>query len=223
MKAMILAAGRGERLRPVTDTIPKPMLEVAGMPLIEHQIGWLAAADIRDVVINLHHLGERIESHLGNGSRWGMAIEYSREPQLLETGGGIVRALPLLGPEPFLVLNGDNWIDLDFRVLTTPLPAGELARLVLTKTPGFRSSGDFDVTGRTVTARGDAYVYCSVGVHHPMLFAGRRAEPFSLRELWFEQLPHGTIGAHVFDGFWSDIGTVEQLEIVRRHVESETR
>lgn len=213
---MIMAAGRGERLRPITDTVPKPMLDIAGKPLIEHQLDWLRRAGVREIVINLHYLGDSIKNYLGGGSQFGVDIEYSWEPELLETGGGIVKALPLLGTAPFLVLNGDNWIDLDFSTLGDLAP-GQLAKLVLTPTPSFRDFGDFDIAGDTVVARGGGYVYCSVGIHHPSLFDGRVAEPFSLRDLWFDQLRHGTIGAHRYEGFWSDIGTAEQLAIVREH------
>lgn len=217
MKAMIMAAGRGERLRPITDSQPKPMLDIAGSPLIEHQLGWLSRAGIHEIVINLHYLGESIESYLGGGAGFGVDIEYSWEAELLETGGGIVQALPLLGTAPFLVLNGDNWIDLDFATLGDLAP-GQLAKLVLTPTPAFRDFGDFEVAHETVVARGGDYVYCSVGIHHPALFDGCSVERFSLRDLWFDQLSAGTIGAHRYNGFWSDIGTPEQLAIVREHV-----
>ena len=218
MKAMIMAAGRGERLRPLTDTVPKPMLEVGGRPLIEHQLGWLVSAGIRDVVVNLHYLGDAIENHVGDGAAFGARVRYSRESRLLETGGGIVNALPLLGDAPFLVVNGDNWIELDFAAADFSLAPRQLARLVVTPTPSFRSQGDFDLDGDTITRRGNGYVYCSVGVHDPALFAGLRVHPFSLRDLWFEQLSRGTIGAIRYHGFWSDIGTPEQLDAVRRRV-----
>jgi MurNAc alpha-1-phosphate uridylyltransferase len=213
MKAMILAAGRGERLRPLTDQVPKPMLEVRGRPLLEHQLEWLAAAGIRDLVINLHHLGEQIEAHLGDGSRFGMRIAYSREAMLLETGGGIVKALPLLGDAPFLVLNGDIFTDFPLNELA-PLPDWADIHLVVTPRPAFRAKGDFQVDGGRVTTRGDDYVYCGIAILRPAMFAGDRPEPFSLREHMFRAIDAGRISAQIWNGFWTDIGDQNQLDTV---------
>lgn len=150
MKAMILAAGRGERMRPLTDHTPKPLLAAGGKPLIVHHLERLARAGFRDLVINHAHLGERIEAALGDGSRWGVRIVYSPEATALETGGGIFRALPLLGPEPFLVVNGDVWTDLDFSPLA--LPTGRLAHLILVDNPPHHPRGDFLLAGGLVRA-----------------------------------------------------------------------
>ena len=150
MKAMILAAGRGERMRPLTDHTPKPLLAAGGKPLIVHHLERLARAGFRDLVINHAHLGERIAAALGDGSRWGVRIAYSPEGTALETGGGIFRALPLLGPEPFLVVNGDVWTDLDFAPLA--LPAGKLAHLILVDNPPHHPRGDFHLAGGLVRA-----------------------------------------------------------------------
>lgn len=144
MKAMILAAGCGTRLKPLTDHRPKPMMEVGGQPLIGHQLRWLAEAGVSEVIVNLHHLGEQIEAYVGSGSRHGLSVAYSREPELLETGGGVVKALPWLGDEPFWLLNGDIYTDFPFRQFAKTLPAGCLAHLLLTPTPAFRQTGDFD-------------------------------------------------------------------------------
>lgn len=215
MKAMILAAGRGERLRPLTDTTPKPMLMVKGRPLLEHQIGWLAAAGIRELVINLHHLGEQIEDYFGDGSAHGMHIHYSREPELLETGGGIAKALPLLGDDPFLVLNGDIFTDFPFDELAA-LPDWADIHLIVTPKPGFRERGDFELEGQRVTARGDSYVYCGIAMLRPAIFENDSAEPFSLREHFFSAIEKQRLSAQIWTGSWIDIGDKAQLDVANR-------
>jgi MurNAc alpha-1-phosphate uridylyltransferase len=213
MKAMILAAGRGERLRPLTDTTPKPMLPIRGRPLLEHQIGWLRAAGITELVINLHHLGDRIEAYLGDGSAFGVRIRYSREAVLLDTGGGIVKALPLLGSDPFVVLNGDIYTDFPFAQLGPP-PAWADMHLVVTPTPAFRTEGDFLVDGGRITARGGDFVYCGIAVIRPEVFTGDEVKPFSLREHFFRAMRSGRLSAAVWNGIWTDIGTEAQLRAV---------
>jgi MurNAc alpha-1-phosphate uridylyltransferase len=208
---MLLAAGRGERLRPLTDTTPKPMLRVAGEPLLARQLRTLRAAGYTDVVINLHHLGEQIEAAFGDGRDLGLDIRYSREPRLLETGGGIVNALPLLGIEPFLVLNGDIYTDFPFEALPGALADWADAHLVVTPTPSSRTAGDFDVADGRITRRGPSYVYCGIAILRPSLFAGRRAEPFSLREILFDAVARNAVSAQVWTGLWSDIGSPEAL------------
>ena len=212
-KAMILAAGRGERLRPLTDHTPKPMVEVRGEPLLAHQITWLKRAGIRELVINLHHLGEQIEAHFGSGSEHGVNIRYSREQTLLETGGGIVNALPLLGDAPFLILNGDIFTDFPFASLQA-LPDWADIHLVITPTPAYREAGDFEFANGRITARGQSYVYCGIAVLRPELFASDRAEPFSLRDRFFAAIDSGRISAQVWDGYWIDIGSQAQLDAV---------
>jgi MurNAc alpha-1-phosphate uridylyltransferase len=218
MKAMLLAAGRGERLRPLTDRIPKPLIPIAGEPLIAHQIRWLERAGIRDIVINLHHLGAAIERTLGSGSDFRVRIRYSHEETRLETGGGVVRALPLLGGQPFVLLNGDIWTDFDFAGLTTALRDTDRAHLVLTPTPANRDDGDFDLVGdRVVRPEGlRPLVYCGIAVLHPRLFEDAPDGAFSLRELYFAACGEGTISGERFAGRWIDIGSVEQLKAVRR-------
>lgn len=215
MKAMILAAGRGERLKPLTDTTPKPLLEIDGEPLIAHQLRWLVGAGVRQVVVNLHHLGPQIEAALGDGHRFGVSIRYSREDTLLETGGGIAKALPILGDAPFLLLNGDIWTDFSFAALPTHLN-GDLAHLVLVDKPAHREVGDFDlVGGRVRRSGGRAMVYCGIALLTPGLFAGAADGPFSLRDLLFAAADRDRIGGQGYSGLWIDIGSPERLAAAR--------
>jgi MurNAc alpha-1-phosphate uridylyltransferase len=213
---MILAAGRGTRLAPLTDTTPKPLLSVRGKPLIQWQIEHLRRAGFTELVINLHHLGKQIEAFVGNGSKFGVTIDYSREAALLETGGGIVHALPLLGDGPFAILNGDIYTDFDFTNLPTTLEGDALAHLVLTPTPAHRAQGDFLFDGRHVTGRGDDYVYCGIALLSPALFENAPTGPFSWTgDHLFNHLDEIEITGQVFNGAWTDIGTLEQYHAVR--------
>jgi MurNAc alpha-1-phosphate uridylyltransferase len=214
MRAMILAAGRGERLRPLTDRIPKPLLQIAGEPLIAHQLRWLARAGIGDVVINLHHLGDAIAAALGAGAAYGVRIAYSREPTRLETGGGIVKALPLLGAQPFLVLNGDIWTDYPFERLQ--IGHDDDARLVLVEKPPHRPDGDFGLIGDRVTRTQRSHVYCGISVLHPKLFDAAPSGASSLRDLLFDAAAAGRVGGETWSGRWIDIGSHDQLDAVRR-------
>ena len=219
MKAMILAAGRGERLRPLTERIPKPMIPIGSEPLIIHQLRWLHRAGIREVVINVHHLGEQIERGVGSGADQGVRIRYSREDDLLDTGGGVKRALPLLGPGPFAVLNGDIWTSYPFKNLARKRP--QQAHLVLTPTPPHLSRSDFRLDGELVrrdgaVAAGNDLTYCGFGVLAPALFEHSPDGAFSLADLYFRAAAAGTLTGEVFDGTWIDIGTPEQLKRVRR-------
>jgi len=217
MRAMILAAGKGERLRPLTLHTPKPLLQVAGMPLIEHHLRALAAAGFREVVINHAWLGQQIEAYLGDGARFGVAIRYSAEGEPLETGGGIFRALPLLGEEPFLLVNGDIWTDYDFARLRRPL-AG-LAHLVLVDQPEHPNGGDFClVDGRVVeeAAGMSRLTYSGIAVLHPALFAGCQAGAFKLAPLLRRAMTQGLVGGEYFSGGWVDVGTHERLAQVER-------
>jgi N-acetyl-alpha-D-muramate 1-phosphate uridylyltransferase len=211
VKAMVLAAGRGERLRPLTDRLPKPLVDIGGQPLLGHQLRWLAAAGIREVVVNLHHLGQQISDRFGDGAGYGVQIAYSRETRLLETGGGVVNALPLLGNDPFLILNGDIFTDFPLASLSRPLDPGVHGHLVVTPRPPHRERGDFDVADGRVTGRGEAYVYCGIAILDPAALAGREPEPFSLREVFFELLARQALTAQIHRGYWNDIGTPEQL------------
>ena len=215
MKAMILAAGRGERLRPLTERLPKPMIPIGSEPLIVHQIRWLRRAGIRDVVVNVHHLAEQIVRGLGSGADLGVRIHYSREDDLLETGGGVKRALPLLRPGPFVVLNGDIWTNYPLRRLLDLQP--ERAHLVLTPTPPHLPHGDFHLRDGEVRRGGDDdHTYCGIAVLAEALFAEAPDGAFSLRELFFKAAAEGLLRGESFTGTWIDIGTPEQLKRVRR-------
>ena len=176
MKAMILAAGRGERMRPLTDATPKPLLEVGGKPLIAWTLEALVRARVSDIIINVSHLGSRIESALGDGRLWGTRIHYSREAEALETAGGIANALPLLGPAPFIVVNGDLHTDFDFANLAAP-DGGDLAHLVLIDNPAHHPGGDFALEGGHVANDGPLRLtFSGIGVYHPSLFSTFSAE-----------------------------------------------
>ncbi|HSO84306.1 N-acetylmuramate alpha-1-phosphate uridylyltransferase MurU [Thiocapsa sp.] len=220
MKAMILAAGRGNRMRPLTDRIPKPLLEAGGRPLIQYHLERLAAAGIHDIVINHAHLGEQIEAALGDGSRFGVHIRYSPERTALETGGGIFKALPLLGPEPFLVINGDIWCDID--PIGLHLSGTDLAHLILVDNPPHHPSGDFTLRDGRVRAEGDhtgsdraegqrRLTFSGVGVYSPSLFAGCRPGAFALAPLLRDAMAQGRVGGEHHRGHWLDIGTPERL------------
>ncbi len=212
---MILAAGRGDRLRPLTERLPKPLIPIASEPLIVHQLRWLHRAGIRDVVINVHHLGEQIERALGRGADIGVRIRYSVEEELLETGGGIKRALPQLLPSPFLVLNGDIWTNYPFRQLRDARPGK--ARIVLTPTPAHRPAGDFGLRDGRATRAGERdHTYCGIGVLSEALFEDSPDGAFSLRDLLFRAAAAGELEGEVWDGTWIDVGTPEQLKRVRR-------
>ncbi|MFV8834638.1 N-acetylmuramate alpha-1-phosphate uridylyltransferase MurU [Aquisalimonas sp.] len=212
MRAMILAAGRGERMRPLTDHTPKPLLPVAGRPLIEWHLRRLARAGVSDVVINLAWLGERIAEYVGDGGRWGVRVQYSREGDRgLETGGGIARALPLLGGAPFLVINGDVWCDYDPAPLLQPMDG--LAHLVLVPNPEHNGEGDFGlVRGRVVNAGGERLTFSGIGVYDPALFRGHLGGAFRLAPLLRDAAEQGRVSGECFRGQWCDVGTPERLE-----------
>jgi len=215
MHAMILAAGRGERMRPLTNYTPKPLLEAGGKPLILYHVERLAAAGFREIVINHAHLGHRIEAALGNGSRWGAKIRYSPESTALETGGGIFKALPLLAPGPFLVVNGDIWTNLDFAHLR--LAEGLLAHLVLVDNPPHNPDGDFAFDGDRLSARGfPRHTYSGVGVYHPALFRNCTPGAFPLAPLLRAAMERGLVSGEHHTGRWLDIGTPERLQALDR-------
>jgi len=212
VKAMVLAAGRGERMRPLTDREPKPLLRVGGKRLIEFHLERLAAAGFHQVVINTAWLGDLIEETLGNGARYGLAITYSHErPEALETGGGIHRALPLLGSEPFLIVNGDVWTDIDFGALRT-LRAQALAHLVLVPNPPQHARGDFRLEqGLVEEGEGQRYTYSGIGVFRPALFDGCAPGKFPLLPLLRKAIAARRLSGELHRGRWFDIGTVERL------------
>ena len=211
MKAMILAAGRGERMRPLTDTTPKPLLEVGGKALIEYHLIALQQASIQDVIINHAWLGKQIESYLGNGERYGLRIKYSAEiPEALETAGGIIQALPWLGTEPFMVINGDIWCDYPLQQLLQS-PAG-LAHLVMVDNPQHNPQGDFCLINNTLQAEGEPKLtYSGIGVYHPDLFAGLEPGIRPLAPLLKNAMAANQVSGEYYQGQWYDIGTPERL------------
>lgn len=216
MKAMILAAGLGTRMRPLTDEVPKPLLQVCGRALIEYHIINLARAGITDIVINHYHLGEKLEEALGDGSHYGVSITYSRETVRLETAGGIVKALPLLGTEPFAVISADIWTDYEFANLQSVDGENTLARLIMVKNPPHHQAGDFALTeaGRlSLAAEGTdtGLTYSGISIMHPKLFAGLPEEPLALRAVLNKAIASNLIEAEMHDGLWFDIGTPERL------------
>ncbi len=218
MKAMILAAGRGERMRPLTDTCPKPLLVAGGKPLIVWHIERLAAAGITELVINHAHLGQMIEDALGDGAAFGVRIAYSPEGKALETAGGIARALPLLGDAPFLVVNGDVFCDADLVALCRAAESlcadGPLAHLILVANPAHHPDGDFGLhpDGLIRDAGGERLTFAGLGAYHPALFAGLSPdEPAKLAPLLRAAMADEHVTGARLDGHWVDVGTPERL------------
>ena len=213
MKVFILAAGRGERMRPLTDHTPKPLLMAGGKALIVWHLERLAAAGFKEIIINHAHLGEQIEAALGDGSVWGLRIQYSPEPPgALETAGGIANALPLLGDEPFLVVNGDVYCDVDFGHFLELTAA--TAHLVMVANPAHHSGGDFSLDGkRVIYASGEqTLTYAGIAVFSPSFFANvKRGEIMKLRPLLDTAIAAGTLTGERFDGRWVDVGTPQRL------------
>jgi len=211
MKAMLLAAGRGERMRPLTDTLPKPLLCVAGKPLIVYLIEALAAAGIQDLIINHAWQGEQLVQRLGDGSAFGVNIRYSPEPAgALNTGGGIFQALPLLGDEPFLVCNGDLWTDFDFTTL--PMQFSELAHLVLVDNPPHHPEGDFVLCkGQVLPLDAPCLTFSGIGLYRQTLFKNCPGGTFALAPLLRQAMLTQPLSGEHFQGQWYDIGTPQRL------------
>jgi len=213
MKAMLLAAGRGERLRPITDDIPKALVEAGGKPLIGWHLERLAQAGFREAVINISHLGERLVERLGDGRGYGLRLHYSRERERLETAGGIANALPLLGAEPFLLVNADVYCECDFGRLRDTALGERLAHLILVPNPPHRAAGDFSLRDGTV---GDdaspRYTYAGLALVKPALVAPvKRGEKAPLGPLLREAAKRRQIGGELYEGLWQDVGTIERL------------
>jgi MurNAc alpha-1-phosphate uridylyltransferase len=215
---MILAAGRGERMRPLTDATPKPLLAAGGKPLIAHLIGRLVLAGYRGIVINHSHLGEQIEDVLGDGHRYGARIVYSREPEeRLETGGGIFRALPLIESDPFLVVNGDVWTDFPFERL--PRTLAGLAHLVLVNNPTHHPAGDFVLAGERVAMEGGPRLtFSGIGLYARALFADCRPGRFPLAPILRAAMARGLVSGEHYRGRWLDVGTPERLASLDREL-----
>jgi MurNAc alpha-1-phosphate uridylyltransferase len=211
LKAMILAAGRGERMRPLTLARPKPLLEAGGHRLIEYHLAALAKLGLAEVVVNLSWLGAQIREALGDGGRFGIAIRYSDEgPEPLGTGGGLFRALALLGDQPFLVINGDVWSDFDFAALRRP--AGSLAHLVLVGNPSHHPGGDYSLDAHgSIQPLPNRLTYAGISVLDPQLFAGCTAGQFPLKPLLDRAMQAGKLSGQRHHGAWTDVGTPERL------------
>jgi len=227
---MLLAAGRGERMRPLSDRVPKPLLPVGGRPLIAHLIGRLADAGFTELVVNVSHLAERIERELGDGANLGVRIVYSREEQALETGGGIAHALPLLGGAPFVVVNSDIYCDFDFTRLAraeTALASGALAaHLVLVDNPPHHPAGDFRLREGRVAADGDGprLTFSGIGAYAPSLFAGvARGAKCQLVSLLMPAMGEGRVTGQHHPGLWTDVGTPQRLADLERALNAARR
>lgn len=211
LRAMVLAAGRGERMRPLTDTVPKPLLEVRGKPLIVYHLEKLSRLGVQDVVINLAWLGDRIRAALGDGSQWNLRIRYSEEGgEALETGGGIFKALPLLGAAPFLVVNADVFSDFDFAMLHIAPDA--LAHLLLVPNPPQHRRGDFALNEGVIQDHGGSrWTYAGFGLFRPELFEGCAPGKFPLLPLLQRAIQAQRLHGQAYLGLWNDVGTVERL------------
>jgi len=216
MIAMILAAGRAERLRPLTDTTPKALIDVHGQSLLEWHLENLCNAGVKDVVINLGWLGEQITERIGSGSEYGLNVIYSDEGHnVLETGGGIRKALPFLGNDPFLVVNADIFTEMPLPQIT--LGDNALGHLVLVPKPDYRAEGDFDLDGDLVR-NGDtpALTYSGVSVYRPEFFDGSKPGRFSIVPMMRTVADAGRLQGSLYEGAWADIGTPERLEAARQ-------
>ncbi|HHQ4441907.1 TPA: N-acetylmuramate alpha-1-phosphate uridylyltransferase MurU [Aeromonas veronii] len=221
MKAMILAAGRGERMRPLTDLLPKPLLAVGGKPLIVHHIEKLKAAGVTELVINHAWLGHKLVESLGDGRALGVTIHWSAEESALETAGGIVQALPLLGSEAFLVINGDTWLDLDYHTLVSQPLGDDLAHLWLVPNPPQHPNGDFALQeGRVVDT--PAFTFSGVGLYDPAAFAGLAGGARKLAPLLRDLMAQGRVGGSLLAGEWRDIGTVDRLRELDDQLQART-
>jgi MurNAc alpha-1-phosphate uridylyltransferase len=216
---MILAAGRGERLRPLTDETPKPLIEVAGKSLIQYHVEGLANAGFREIVVNLSHLGNQIEEMLGDGAQFGVNIAYSREPEgALETGGGIVQALDLLGKGPFAVINGDIFTDYPFSRLRAV--KCDHAHLVLVPNPEHNPAGDFALEGARLRNSGEKMgTFSGIAVYHPRLFAESEPGRFSVVPMLRQAIGQTIVTGEWHRGIWSDVGTLERLQAIREIVQ----
>lgn len=213
MKAMILAAGKGERMRPLTDITPKPLLKIAGQPLIIHHLRALARAGIKDVIINTWYKSDQIIQLIGGGNHFGLNVEFSVESDLLDTGGGIVNALPLLGSDPFLVLSADIFTNFAFDTL--PINPSGLAHLVMVDNPEFHIAGDFGLEKGLITLgnSGNRFTYGNIGIYRPEFFIAAPHGPFPLGGLLRQHIANDLVMGQYFNGTWFNIGTPSDLEM----------
>lgn len=222
MRAMLLAAGRGERLRPLTDTLPKALVDINGESLLERHLRRLADAGITNVVINTGWQGERIVERIGSGRQYGVRVVFSPEYEhLLETGGGILRALPLLGEGPFLAINAD--IVCDWPLSAPSMPAETMGHLVLVPNPDYRSNGDFGLSaGRIRNEKNPRYTFSGIACYRPEFFSGCAAGRFGMAPLLQRAADGGLLSGEVYPGLWADVGTPERLAMARATVQSDT-
>ena len=233
MKAFLLAAGKGKRLRPLTETTPKPLIEVAGEPLIVRHISRLKEAGVSEFIINTHWLAEKLQQALGDGSAMGVQIHWSHEETLLETGGGLKKALPLIGSEPFILVSADIWTDFDYRQLaTSPLPEGDVARLVLVDNPDYYPTGDFILDEAPQSAgypnirmpdgNSLTYTYSGIALLDPeWISSWQLGRAFPLREPLFAAIENNRLSGLHHQGVWTDVGSTERLEAIRGLLEVE--
>lgn len=219
MRAMILAAGRGERLRPLTDQTPKPLIEVGGQSLISYHLEHLAQAGFREVVINISHLGDQIEAALGDGRHWGLDIRYSKEPEnALDTGGGIQQALEWLGKGPFAVINADVFTD--YPVARLRAVKCNHAHLIMVPNPVHHPKGDWGAKGGRMNPDGEPrFTFSGLSVYHPRFFDNTGAGRFSVVPMLIDAARKKQITAEVYNGEWNDIGTLERLETLRHRLQ----
>jgi N-acetyl-alpha-D-muramate 1-phosphate uridylyltransferase len=237
MKAFLLAAGKGKRLLPLTETIPKPLIPVAGKPLILRHIEQLKLTGINEFIINTHWLADKLQNYLGDGSELGVQIHWSHEQELLETGGGIKKALPLIGEEPFLIVSSDIWTDFDYiSFVKTPLSNEEVARLVLVDNPAHNAMGDFSLATESAElakdlsplcmpspANPNTLTYSGIALVDPRWVASWRFgdNAFPLREPLFKAIENNQISGYYHSGEWSDVGNIERLQAIRDKLEVE--
>jgi MurNAc alpha-1-phosphate uridylyltransferase len=221
MRAFILAAGRGERMRPLTDTVPKPMLLAGGEPLIAHTVHNLVQAGITELVVNLAWLGDKIKAYLGTGHRFGASIRYSPEATALETAGGIINALPLLGDGPFIVVNGDIWTDFDFKTLLDRSLDGRSAHLVMVDNPEHHPQGDFVLEGdKLIESAAPRLTYSGIGLYSPKMFDRLAPGKRPLAPLLSKAISNSQLGGEYHAGQWWDIGSPERLHQLNRFLGS---
>ncbi|MET0356550.1 MAG: N-acetylmuramate alpha-1-phosphate uridylyltransferase MurU [Cellvibrio sp.] len=224
-KAMILAAGLGQRMRPLTDTLPKPMLAAGGKPLLQYHLEALANIGVTEVVINLSYLGDKIRAFVGTGEKFGLRIHYSQEPEPLETAGALLQALHLLGDDPFILINGDVWTDYPLNKLSNyQLPDNEDAHLVLVPNPEFHPLGDFSPNAAGLlenNAALDKFTFAGMSLIHPRLikYYPRRRVKFPLGEVLKYGINNSRISAEVYKGPWSDVGTPERLALLNEQLQ----
>ena len=226
--AMILAAGRGERMRPITDKLPKPLIEVNSKPLIVWHIEKLVNAGFEKIVINVSWLGDKIKNYLGDGSKFGASILYSEETEALETAGGIIQALPLLGNKPFVVLNGDIWTEFSEHALNENLQqlssSKFSARLILVNNPKHNPKGDFTIKNNVLqayknTESSQNWTYSGISFYAPEFFSGIQQGKRALLPLWKKAAKQQQISAEIYLGYWHDVGTAERLAEITKHLE----